>query len=89
VTGKFALVRSSSLSNFKVWDEVYKFNCSNLTLNPLSPLPLWEDFSVQQGEEYLYALQAYNNKIYSNRLTSKNGKIKADFEHIFLSDIDH
>ena len=89
ITGKFVLVRASSLTNFEVWDEVYKFNYSNFVLHPDSPKMIWEDFSVQQGEEYLYALQAYNNYIYSNRLTSKNGKIQADFEYSFLSDIDH
>ena len=34
----------------------------------------------------MYALQAYNGKIYSNRMLSSDGKIKVDFVDMFLSD---
>ena len=35
-------------------------------------IPLWDDFTVQQGTEYIYSLQAYNAKgLYSNRLVNR------------------
>lgn len=90
VTGDFILVRSSSLSNFQQWDRVYNFSYLNIILSANAPVLLWEDYSVQQGEEYIYALQAYNSSgLYSNRRLVKNGNIKADFEHCYLSDATH
>lgn len=87
VSGNFILVRSSSLNNFTSWDEVYKFAYLNVTLSATEPKVIWQDYSVQQGEEYIYALQAYNShNLYSNRMNSKSGKIKVDFEDIFLCD---
>lgn len=88
VTGNFVLTRSSSASNFNQWDPIYSFSYTNIIVN--TPILLWEDYSVQQGETYIYAIQAYNNRgLYSNRKLAKNEKIKADFEHCFLSDANH
>ena len=89
VTGDFVIVRSSNASNFNIWDRVYEFSYSNIAFNAKTKMHLWEDWSLQQGEEYLYAIQAFNQYIHSNRLTAKNGKIVADFEHCFLSDAEH
>lgn len=87
VTGSFVLVRSSSLNNFSAWDEVYRFSYLNFKLYKNTPLLLWEDFSIHQGEEYIYALQAYNShNLYSNRLKTSNDTILADFEHCYISD---
>lgn len=39
-------------------------------------LPLWDDFTVQQGVEYIYSLQAYNAKgLYSNRMVNKEWEL--------------
>lgn len=87
ITGDFVLVRSSSLNNFSSWDEVHRFKYTNVELSKSAPQLLWEDFSIEQGEEYLYALQGYNSyDLYSNRQPATNGKIKADFEYSFISD---
>lgn len=87
ISGNFILVRSSSANNFNSWDEVYKFAYLNVTISKSSPAFIWEDYSVQQGEEYVYALQAYNSKnLYSNRMQAKNGKVKIDFVDMFLCD---
>jgi len=87
LSGSFVLVRSSSKNNFNSWDEVYKFSYLNTTVSRKTPILLWEDCTVEQGEEYLYALQAYNSReLYSNRLNSKNGKVKIDFVDAFLYD---
>ena len=87
ISGSFVLVRASSKNNFNSWDEVYKFSYLNTTLSQVKPILLWEDCTVEQGEEYLYAIQAYNSRnLYSNRLNAKNGKIKVDFIDAFLFD---
>lgn len=87
ISGSFVLVRASSRNNFASWDEVYKFSYLNTSLSQRDPILLWEDCTVEQGEEYLYALQAYNSRnLYSNRMNAKNGKVKVDFEDAFLYD---
>lgn len=89
ISGNFILVRSSSINNFTSWDEVYRFDYLNVALSDTDSIEIWEDYTVQQGEEYLYALQAYNSKgLYSNRMNSVDGKIKVDFEDIFICDAD-
>ena len=87
VSGSFALMRTSSKSNFSSWDEVYKFSYLNTMISKDAPKKFWEDCTVEQGEEYLYAIQAFNSRnLYSNRLESRQGKIKVDFVDAFLSD---
>lgn len=37
---------------------------------------LWEDFTVQQGVEYMYSIQAYNSKgLYSNRMINQKWEL--------------
>lgn len=87
ISGSFALVRTSNKSNFNTWDEVYKFSYLNTTISQERPTKIWEDCTVEQGEEYLYAIQAFNSRnLYSNRLEAKNGAIKVDFIDAFLYD---
>lgn len=87
VSGSFVLVRASSKDNFGAWDEVYKFAYLNTSVSQDIPMLIWEDCTVEQGEEYLYAIQAFNSRnLYSNRLTAKNGAIKVDFIDAFLYD---
>lgn len=87
ISGSFVLVRASSKTNFHTWDEVYKFSYLNITLTQKNPMKIWEDCTVEQGEEYLYAIQAFNSRnLYSNRLNAKNGKVKVDFVDAFLYD---
>lgn len=87
ITGSFVLVRSSSLTNFSVWDEVHRFSYLNFKIYKTAPLLLWEDYSVQQGERYIYAIQAYNSyNLYSNHLKAVNNEILVDFEHCYISD---
>lgn len=94
INGSFVLARSSSLDNFASWDEVYRFSYSNVNFTGNESLLLWEDFTVQQGVEYKYALQAYNSYgLYSNRILNINNiqdkqevTIPVDFEDAFLYD---
>ena len=51
-----------------------------LTVHPdfwdRNDLILWKDFSVQQGVEYVYSIQAYNSRgLYSNRLLNKHWEL--------------
>lgn len=81
VEGTFVISRADSLTNFKVWNEFYRFELRNEKLKSFS----CRDFTTQQGVEYIYSIQQYNdNGLYSNRLLSK--KIKMDFEDAFLFD---
>ena len=94
INGSFVLARSSSLDNFTSWDEVYRFSYSNVNFLGNTSLLLWEDFTVQQGVQYKYALQAYNSYgLYSNRILNVNNihdrmpvNISVDFEDAFLYD---
>jgi hypothetical protein len=47
VTGDFVLVRSSSLTDFKIWDPVEEFHYTNVELSKKVPLLLWEDYLVE------------------------------------------
>ena len=81
VEGAFLITRADSLSDFKQWNELYRFELRNQRLKSFS----FKDFTTQQGVEYQYSIQQYNdNGLYSNRLLSKI--IKSDFEDCFLYD---
>ena len=81
--GAFLITRADSLSDFKQWNELYRFELRNQRLKSFS----FKDFTTQQGVEYQYSIQQYNdNDLYSNRLLSK--VIKSDFEDCFLYDGD-
>lgn len=83
VEGAFLITRADSLSDFKQWNELYRFELRNQRLKSFS----LRDFTTQQGVEYQYSIQQYNdNGLYSNRLLSK--VIKSDFEDCFLYDGD-
>ena len=93
IDGSFVLVRSDSASNFKRWDEVHRFVYRNVRFDSTNRILLWEDFTVQHGVEYQYALQAFNEYIYSNRIYNVDNlnnlapeKILVDFEDAFLYD---
>lgn len=83
VRGSFILVRGSDEDNYQSWQELYRFQL----VNQRPDMTLWQDFTVQQGFHYKYAIQAYNdNGLYSNKLFNKEGPIYADFEDAFLFD---
>lgn len=90
VVGSFALLRASSEDNYQTWPEIFRFDLNGAF--PQNKPFLWKDFTVQQGLNYKYALQAYNsNNFYSNRLEALNPITKenfvyVDFEDSFLTD---
>lgn len=80
-TGAFLLSRSSEDSNYTEWDEISRFK---LAAQPPTRR-LWQDFTVEQGKNYKYSIQQYNdNGLYSDRILSNT--VYSDFEDAFLYD---
>lgn len=78
---KYKLARASSKDNFNTWTEILDFEFSNTQL----PISLWQDFTVEQGVSYKYAMFMYNdNGFYSEKILSKT--VNVDFEDMFLYD---
>ena len=78
ISGKFRILRSG---NDGLWYEIHRFVLPGLQPSKWS----WRDYLIEQGKEYTYAIQQYNdNDVFSNRIESNT--VIADFEHIFLYD---
>lgn len=90
IVGSFVLVRASDEDNYQTWPEVFRFELNGAF--PINKPLLWQDFTVQQGVNYKYAIQAYNsNNFHSNRLeaidtNSKTNVVYVDFEDSFITD---
>lgn len=81
ISGAFLLTRSSKDSNYMEWNEVLRFQM----IAQFPSMNLWKDFTIEQGKNYKYSLQQYNdNGLYSNRILSN--EIYSDFEDAFLYD---
>ena len=79
-TGAFCITRAK-VSDIYNWEEIYRFYISNKEAN----INLFKDFTVEQGETYIYSIQQYNaNDLFSERILSN--KIYVDFEDAFLFD---
>lgn len=84
-SGSFLLLRSSSIDNFDSWEQLTEFELS--LYNPRENKDLYKDYTVEQGREYIYAIQAYNPQGYmSGRLLNTEGKVHCEFEDAFLFD---
>ena len=77
-TGNFVITRYTKSEN--AWHEICRFN--TLTQTPSQIGIIWTDYTLAHGEQYLYAIQAYNSKeLYSNRMyhitiaTDDTGKV--------------
>lgn len=83
VSGMYVLYRTSSLSNFTVWE-----NLGNLTINTIllkqNHWQILQDKTVQQGVVYKYAIQQYYENIFTTKIETE--LIKCDFEDAFLFD---
>lgn len=80
-TGAFLITRACSEDHFTRWVEVFRF-----TLHGQQPsFKLLRDFTIEQGKEYIYSLQQYNDYgLYSSRMLSNT--VMCDFEDIFIFD---
>lgn len=80
-TGSFIVSRADEDSNYTNWEQMYKFNLVQQSVQGL----LYKDYTVEQGKKYRYSIQQYNDKgVYSKRIYSNI--IVADFEDMFLFD---
>ena len=80
-SGSFLLTRSCQDSDYMEWNEILRFQ---LTAQ-FPSMNLWKDFTIEQGKNYKYSLQQYNdNGLYSNRIFSN--EVYGDFEDAFLYD---
>ena len=90
-TGTYVICRTSQEED-NVWNEIVRFKLEAEVPSRF----LWRDFTVQQGINYTYSIQQYNNLgLYSDRILNKvydedgnlkTGPIFADFEDMFLFD---
>lgn len=81
-SGNYELLRKAAAA--KSWDIIASFKISdNSELNKYC----WKDFTVEQGIEYIYAIRHADDEIVSAKILST--PIKAQFEHLFLSDNEH
>lgn len=78
--GSFIVSRAASNENY-VWNRIMSFS-----LQSQSPTRfLWRDYTIEQGVQYKYSIQQYNDYgLYSERIISNT--VTADFEDMFLYD---
>jgi len=96
-SGKIYIRRTSSLSNFKIWEDIKELTLLNQSLNEL---PVFYDFITESGVWYLYGIQkevpgtpsgeipvinrsALSFPLDDNQHFKKNPSIR-DFEYSFL-----
>ena len=78
-TGAFRIMRAKAKDKLD-WEEIYRFYILNKNPN----MGVFRDFTVEQGETYIYSLQQYANNLYSDRILSN--EVFVDFEDAFLFD---
>ena len=84
-SGKFEILRTNHYSKFKTWEKIYSFELSAEKINDRL---ICNDYTIQQGVRYQYALRQYNDHgIISNKL--KTSIVTVDYEDMYLSDADH
>lgn len=80
VSGSFILSRSENVFPYK-WERIQRFLIKSGRVNDIS----FNDYTIEQGKNYIYSIQQYNNYgVYSNRTISNS--IYSDFEDLFLLD---
>lgn len=80
--GKYIIMRSSSIDNFNMWYKIKEFNIAGINNNSVNIL---QDFTVEQGIYYKYAIQKINTYGKSQKLITQNATF-CDFEDMFLYD---
>ena len=80
--GTFQVLRASEIGDYNDWQIIKRFA---LFGSPPSAVDI-KDFTVEQGKQYRYALQQYNNdtKLVSDKIYSEI--VLSDFEDSFLYD---
>lgn len=79
ISGTFLLSRLNTEDN--IWIPIKRFDLHNILYTAWG----FNDYTIEQGKNYIYSLQQYNeNGIYSERITTNT--LYADFDSIFLFD---
>lgn len=78
--GKITIRRSSSESNFTIWEDVHTISLRNENLNYL-----WYDATIQSGVWYMYGAQKRDNAGNRGILTKTDAPEMIEFEHMFLT----
>lgn len=89
ICGNFLLLRASSKDNYTQWEKLLDFQIYNWQYNDgkNAIFDIYNDYLIEQGISYRYAIQAYNNRnIYSTKMMNSNGPVYSDFEDIYLYD---
>lgn len=100
ISGNYILSRTSSKTNFSTWEEIYRFSLNSYDFTEKDEIILWEDYTCESEQEYIYSLQAYNDYgLYSERIFSNLKEViiednatfqvepvKSSFEDIYLFD---
>ena len=85
IKGNYIVFRASSEDNFSSWTEIHRVGFNKYLIDSKHPILLWEDYTVQHGITYKYAIEAYNSLgLHSNKMVSN--KVLINFEDIFLFD---
>lgn len=80
--GKYVLIRSSSKTNFAVWEDLQFFNFVKF-----SGGPVYRDFTIESGVRYKYALQRVDSQGFRSSplpAPSLNEPVQVDFEYSYL-----
>lgn len=83
-TGTILIRRTSSNSNFTVWEDVYKRTFENANVIDFS----WNDYSIESGVWYDYAVQGISSDGARGIMTRFIEPSMVVFEHMYLTGAD-
>ena len=85
--GKFKLARADEKEGYIIWHNLIETELNETGLTISNPLLLWRDFTIEQGQYYIYGLfQVSADGKISTKI--KSDSVYADFEDSFLFDGD-
>ena len=79
-TGNITIRRTSSESNFTIWEDVYTLSIENEILNYT-----WYDYTVKSGTWYRYCAQKRDSLGNRGVITNLKNPVMIMFEHMFLT----
>ena len=83
ISGQYLIFRASATDNFNIWEQLGDIKINTIIFDK-SPWIVFSDKTIQQGIAYKYAIQQYNDNIYTTKF--ETDAVICDFEDAFLSD---
>ena len=80
IWGSITIRRTSSESNFLIWEDVHTVNLTDTKLHYI-----WYDMNIKSGIWYKYCVQKRNATGGRGVIVEDNDKVMVDFEDIFLT----